>query len=147
MKITLITLVCLIFLGTVAHTFAQYTEVDSDTILPEVMLQLELRDSNSNLISYVEAKQIIEIYPAELDEFLDNQSYREFLIKDDKAFEKVQWQGKTEYFDKEHAYSQFNLWALYDNQLLPILVVRHHSYQTLPGDTLSVFWTVIRPAS
>ena len=111
------------------------------------MLQLELRDSDENFITYIEAEQIILIYPLELNEFLDNQNYKKFLIKDDKVYEIIQWQGKTEKFVKQHAYSQFDLWIPEQNEFKSVLTVRHNSYQTQPGDTLTVYWTIIRPAS
>jgi len=147
MKIILISLLFLILIGITSYSYAQYTLVDSHTKVPEVMLQLELRDSDGNFITYVEAKQIILIYPSELNEFLDNQNYKEFLIKDGKAYEIIQWQGQTEKFGKKHAYSQFDLWMPEQNEFKRVLTVRHNSYQTQPGDTLTVYWTIIRPAS
>ena len=146
MKIILIALLCLFLIGITSYSYAQYTLVDSHTKVPEVMLQLELRDSNGNFVTYVEAKQIILIYPLELNEFLDNQNNKKFLIKDGKAYEKIQWQGKTEKL-KKHAYSQFDLWAYEQNEFKRVLTVRHNSYQAQSGDTLTVYWTIIRPAS
>jgi len=96
-------------IGISSYSYAQYTVVDSHSKVPEVMLQLELRDSDGNFLTYIEAKQIIVIYPLKLNEFLDKQNHKEFLIKDDKTYEIIQWQGKTEKFGKQHAYSQFIL--------------------------------------
>jgi len=147
MKIILISLLLLFLIGISSYSYAQYTVVNSQTIVPEVMLQLELRDSDGNFLTYIEAEQIIVIYPLELNEFLDKQNYKEFLIKDEKAYEVIQWQGKTEKFNKQHAYSQFILWAYDENEFEKVLVVRHNSYQTQPGDTLTVYWTIIRPGN
>ncbi len=146
MKIILISLLLLFLIGISSYSYAQYTEVDSHTKIPEVMLQLELRDSDGNFLTYIEAKQIIVIYPLELNEFLDKQ-HKEFLIKDGKAFEVIQWQGRTEKFNKQHAWSQFDLWVNDEGKFKKVLVVRHNSYQTQPGDTVTVYWTIIRPAS
>ena len=76
MKLIIVTLFCLMFMGIAATSYAQYTVVSSDTKIPEVMLQLELRDSNGHLITYVEAKQIIVIDPLRLNTFLENQKFR-----------------------------------------------------------------------
>jgi len=146
-KIILISLLCLVLIGITSYSYAQYTLVDSHTKVPEVMLQLELRDSDENFITYIEAEQIILIYPLELNEFLDNQNYKKFLIKDGKVYEMIQWQGQTEKFNKKHAFSQFDLWMPDQNGFNRVLTVRHNSYQTQPGDTLTVYWTIIRPAS
>ena len=146
MKILIFTLFCLFLIGISSSSYAQYTEVDSTTKVPEVMLQLELRDSDGNLLTYIEAKQIIVIYPLELKEFLDKQP-KKLFIKDDKAFEIIQWKGRTENFNTQHAWSQFNLWVTLQSEPETVLVVRHNSYQTQPGDTIAVYWTIIRPAT
>jgi len=146
MKIIVISLLLLFLIGISSYSYAQYTEPDSHTKVPEVMLQLELRDSDENFLTYIEAKQIIVIYPLELNEFLDKQN-KEFLIKDDKAYEVIQWQGRTEKFNKQHAWSQFDLWVPGENEFKKVLTVRHNSYQTQPGDTVTVYWTIIRPTS
>ena len=147
MKIILISLLCLILIGITSYSYAQFIPVYSQTNLPEVMLQLVIRDHDGNFITYIEAKQIIAIDHLGLNEFLDNQNYKKFLIKDGKAYEIIQWQGQTEKFDKKHAYSQFDLWIPEQNEFKSVLTVRHNSYQTQPGDTLTVYWTIIRPAS
>ena len=147
MKIIVISLLLLFLIGISSYSYAQYTVVDSHTKVTEVMLQLELRDSDGNFLTYIEAKQIIVIYPLELNEFLDNKSDKEFLIKDDKPYEVIQWQARTEKFNKQHAWSQFDLWAPEENNFKSVLTVRHNSYQTQPGDTVTVYWTIIRPAS
>jgi len=147
MKIILISLLCLILIGITSYSYAQGVFlVDSHTKVPEVMLQLELRDSDGNLVSYIEATQVIAIDPLKLNEFLDGINYKEFLIKNGKAYEKIQWQGITEKL-KKHTYSQFNLWVYDQNELKMVLSVRHNSYQAQPGDTLTIYWTIIRPAS
>jgi len=147
MKIFLIPLFLLFLIGISSYSYAQYTEPDSNTKVPEVMLQLVIRDSDGNLVTYVEGVHIIVIYPLELNEFLDNKNYKEFLIKDDKAYEIIQWQGRTEKFNKKYTYSSFNLWANDQGKFKKVLMVRHDSYQTQPGDTVSVYWTIIRPAN
>lgn len=147
MKIIIIFLLCLFSIGIASSSYAQYTEVGPNTKVPEVLLQLELRDSDGNFLTYIEAEQIIVIYPLELNKFLDNQNNKKFLIKDNKAHEIIQWKGKTETFDKQHAYSQYNLWNSDQSNLKSVLVVRHHSYQSQPGDTLTIYWTIIRSVS
>ena len=147
MKIIVISLLLLFLIGISSYSYAQYTQVDSHTKIPEVMLQLELRDSDGNFLTYIEAKQIIVIYPLKLNEFLDKQNHKEFLIKDDKTYEIIQWQGKTEKYGEQNVYSQSNLWAYQQDEFKSVLTVRHNSFQTQPGDTLTVYWTIIRPAS
>jgi len=147
MKIILISLLCLILIGITSFSYAQYTVVNSNTKVPEILLQLILRDSNGNLVTYIEAERILLIYPLELNEFLENQNKKEFVIKDGKSYEIIHWQGKTQKFHTKTANSLFNLWAPGQDEFQKIIVVSHNSYQTQPGDTLTSFWTITRSAS
>ena len=145
MKIILISLLLLFLIGISSYSYAQYTADDRpDVKVPKILLQLELRNSDGNLITYIETEQITQIYPLKLNKFLDNQNHKELLIKDGKAYEKIQWQGRTEKFDKRHAMSMFQLFAP-GKEL--VLLVNHNSYQVQPEDTIRVFWTIIRPAN
>ena len=149
MKIVLFTLLFLILIGITSYSYAQWTVPDKNTILPEVLLQMELRDSNGSLLAYVETEQVIRLSPLELNSFLDNQNQtrKEFLIKDDKKYEIQQWEIEGHTFDKKHAYSSTLLLDTVQNEFVILLQMLHDSYQTEPGDTLRVFWTVIRPVS
>jgi len=154
MKIVLFTLFCLILIGMTSYSYAEFIVVNKTTVLPEVMLQLELRDSKGNLLTYVESEQIIGISPLELNRYLDKQNQtsaefliREFFIKDDKNYESQQWEIAGVTFDRKHAYSATRLLDVHQNEFVTLLLIRHDSYQTQPGDTLRIFWTVIRPVS
>jgi len=154
MKIVLFSLFCLILIGITSYSygFLYHTDLltpDEKTKLPQVMLQLELRDSNGGLIAYIEADQIIGIAPPELNRFLDNlnNTSKEFFIKDDKKYESQQWEVNTETFGIELAYSGTRLMDIYQNDIIPLLIIRHDSFQTQPGDTLRLFWTVTRSVS
>jgi len=148
MRIIFVSLLCLIVIGITSYSYAQWTVSDELDKIPEIiLLQLELRDSDGNLITYIEAEQIIGINPLGLNEFLDNQKYKKFLIKDGKAYEAIQWQGPTEIFSRKHAFSGFDLWIPDQNGFKHVLTMRHNSYQTQLGDILTVYWTVVRPAS
>jgi len=153
MKIVLFSLFCLILIGMISYSYAQFTDVSGNTKLqlPEVMLQMELRDSNGSLVAYIETEQIIGISPLELNKFLDirNQSTTEFFIKDDKKYEFQQFKTTTTSgtFDEKIAYSSSRLLLPVQEEVLTLLQMRHDSYQTQPGDTIKNFWTIIRPAS
>ena len=146
MKIIFLSLLCLILIGITSYSYAQYYMIDSHTILPEIMLQLELRDSDGNLRTYIESKKIIAFDQLMFNKFFEKQN-KEFLIKDGKAYEIIQFQGHTETFGRKHAMSLFILWGPEENTYKKVLAVAHNSYQVEPGDTLRVFWTIIRPVN
>jgi len=148
MRIIFVSLLCLIVIGITSYSYAQWTVSDELDKIPEIiLLQLELRDSDGNLITYIEAEQIIGIDSLGLNEFLDNEKYKKFLIKDGKAYEVIHWKGVKEKFSKKHAFSGFELRIPDQNTFKHVLTMRHNSYQTQIGDMLTVYWTVIRPAS
>ncbi len=152
MKIVLFSLLCLIMIGMISYSYAQFTSVDTkntELLLPEVLLQLELRDSNGSLLTYIETQHIIGISPLELNRYLDKQTEtdKEFFIKDDKKYESQQWEIKEDKFNQKLAYSTTRLIDIYQNDLVPLMIVLHDSFQTEPGDVLRIFWTVIRPVS
>ena len=129
------------------NSYGQYKWTNADDDLPEVLLQLQLRNSEGQLVTYIEANKIVAINESLLNEFLDEQPYKKFIVKDDKAFEVVQWQGTTETFDRNYVYSLFILWVPVDGEYESAIEVLHNSYQSEPGDTLTVYWTIIRPPS
>jgi len=148
-KTILISLLCLFLIGISSYSYAQYTVVDSHTKVPEVMLQLELRDSNGGLIAYIESGQIIGISPLELNRFLDNQNQtsKEFLVIDDKKYESQQWEIKGDAYVSQLAYTGTRLLDIYQNEFVSLIVIRHDSFQSEPSDVIRVFWTIIRPVS
>ena len=149
MKIVLFSLLCLFLIGMTSYSYAQNTPDDENTELPEVLLQIVLRDSNGSLVAYIETDQFISISPLELNRFLDNQTQtrKEFFIKDDKKYESHIWEVKNEKYNKQHTYAATNLLDTYQNEFVELFRMRHDSFQVQPGDTAKLFWTVIRPAS
>lgn len=118
----------------------------ADERTPKVLLQLQHRDSDGNLISYVEGTKIVFIKPDKLDEFLDKLPNKKIVQKDGKSFELIQWIGPDEKFNRVHSYSGYQLRVLPVNgKYQTVLMILHDAYQTKPGDTASVRWTVMRP--
>jgi len=113
------------------------------------LLQLELRDSNGSLVAYFESDQILSISAIELNKFLDiqNQTIKEFFIKDDKKYESQGWEIRGDAFTLQSAYSITRLMDIQENELETLLQMRHDSFQTYPGDTSRIFWTITRPVS
>jgi len=165
MKIILLPLLCLILIGMTSNSYAGSQNMTEDLVideaswitgsslteikLPEVLLQSVLRDSNGNLLAYVESEQIIGIHLGGFDYFFDNQDPTsiEFFIKDDKKYEIYQLEMNVITITTILAFSGTKLTMVYQDESVSLLEVRHDSFQTQPGDTLTVYWTVIRPAS
>ncbi len=160
MTIIFFSLLCLVLIGMTSYSYAisdpdldsndRWLDISQITTLPlQVMVQMELKDSNGNFLAYVEAEQIIGIHPLNLNKFLDNlnDTRKEFFIKDDKKYEIQQWESRNDRYVSKLAYSAVSLLDIYQNDFQPLLLIRHDSFQTQPGDILRIFWTIIRPTS
>jgi hypothetical protein len=113
---------------------------------PQILLQLQHRNSDGQIITYVEATKILFINPDVLNEFLDTLPNKKTIIKDNKKFELIQWAGPTETYDKFHSWPAYSLFVLPINgKYQSALMILHNAYQTEPGDTATVRWTVLRP--
>jgi len=151
MKIVLFSLICLTLIGMISYSYSQLTvDIPNTNIkIPEVLLQVELRDSNGNLVAYIESTQIIAISPSELNIFLDNTklTHKEFFTKDGIKYEKQQWESGSETYDKKRVITQISILDITDKESVLLLQMRYDSAQIQPGDTVRNFWTIIRPAN
>jgi hypothetical protein len=114
--------------------------------LPQVLLQLVVRNSDGILVSYVETNQITGIDPQVLNQFLQTIDNKSIMTIDGKKYEVIHWQGRTERMVKSHAMTGFVLYVPVGNSYQTALEVLHNSYQVEDGDTIAVYWTVVRPA-
>ena len=133
-----------VFMTNVAYGQYLYG-LDLPKELPQVTLQLVLRDSDGHLVAYVIADQIVAIDPTVLDRYLDNKQNRKITDIDGKSYEIIWWQGKTEKIEKTHAMTTFVLHAPVGQTYQTALEILHDSYQVSPGDTVTVYWSVSRP--
>lgn len=112
---------------------------------PEVLLQLELRNSQGQLVSYIEGTKILTIRPLFLDNFLDYMPDKKTIVRDGKTYEVIQFERPTETFYKRHAMAIFALITPVNGEMTTILLMNHDAYQVEKGDTLKVKFTIIRP--
>jgi len=146
MKLLIILLFVAVFFATVELSYSQLVRIEQIQDPPKILLQLILRNSDGQLVSYVEGTSITQINPNLLNEYLNSLSSKTTII-DDKNYELFQWQ-KT----RNETVSKTFSFAMYDLKVLPIdgkhriaLRINHEAYQVEPGDTISVYWTIFRP--
>jgi len=143
MNVLKMSLIFSIIFGLVGFYLGDVAEAEKKD-LPEVILQLQLRNSEGQLVSYIEGTQMRLINPFLLDKYLDTKQ-SQIIEKDNQSFELIQWQGPTEKIDNFHSMSIFELWVPRANDFGLVLNIKHDAYQVEPGDTITVYWTVIRP--
>lgn len=141
------TIFLLIFLIVIGYTNPAFSESDSSkSSMPKVLLQLQIRDSTGQLVSYVEGSKIVFLKPELLNEFLDKLGNKKIIEKDGKKYELFQWFGPDEKFNRFHSYAGYELKVLPVNgKYRTVLMILHNAYQTQPGDTAKVYWSALRP--
>jgi len=146
MKSLIIIVILVILFGLIGISYLQNTIAQQNEKL-QVLLQLQIRNSEGHLVSYVEGTQIAMIRQIFLNEYLDEKPNKKIIVKEGKIYELIQWHARTEKFDKVHAKAIFSLWIQRDGELVTVLGIIHNAYQVEPGDTITVYWTIMRPNS
>ncbi len=145
-KILIILLICVVFFGLIGISYFEFDSKQKNEQMPLVLLQLQHRNSDGQLVSYVEGTKIISIKPKLLNEFLDKLPNKKTIIKDGEKFELFQWIGPDEKYGKVHSWSAMELRVLPVNgNYRTVLMVLYNAFQTEPGDTATIHWTVLRP--
>jgi hypothetical protein len=140
MKIPLVLLFFVIILGPIftnAYGFTPFPQ--SDPSLPEISLQLLIRNSDGNLIAYVEPtiKYISNLHM--LHKYLDTMQNKTIITKGGQSFEVIQ-SVHDEGFDTLAQYSSF----IFSYNGTDVLEFTHDGYIAGPGDTITVSLKVIR---
>jgi len=139
MKIPIVLFIFFMFFGTYILADVNATTHKDDPSLPQVHLQLVLRNSEGQLVSYFQTDKV-SIYYLDLTHFfLDAVDNKITFVKDGITYERIQWQ-KTEHFDGMY---QANVYALMIRGF-PALWMVHGPYFSEPGDTITIFWDIIR---
>jgi hypothetical protein len=114
-----------------------------------IFVQTSLRNSDGQLVTYLESSKFTNLNLTALDSFLDFEASRgndPIITIDEKQYQVIR-RVQTQSFDSEGLVASTNL---HDNiNGKPILLARfaHDGYTTISGDTLESIWTFIRPVS
>jgi len=100
---------------------------------------LVLRNSEGQLVSYFKTDYARILYLDLTHQFLDSVDNKITFVQDGKTYERIQWQ-KTEYFDDVY---QPNIYALMYNGYATVMMY-HGPYLSEPGDSITVYWDIIR---
>ena len=140
---TLIITIPILLLGTVfiVDSYAQ-ENVDNPTsepTLPEVSLQLTIRNSEGQLIAYVEPTIMIILNLEATHRYLDLIPNKTAITKDGEIFEVIQFSIEQTFFGSAQ-YATFGIF--FENKF--VLVFRHDAYLSHPGDVVTGNWYIIR---
>ncbi len=138
MKIQII-LIFLLFFGSslLSNAYAQGAPHE-DPSLPEVSLQLVLRNSDGQLLAYVEPSLTWLRNIWLIHEYLDTVDNRTIITKDGKNYEQIQF-GRTE-TGFSGQITTYSLWY----KGYPVLTFTHDGYMAQTDDVITASWKIIR---
>jgi hypothetical protein len=114
-----------------------------------IFLQIQVRDSNGVLVSYMETHQVTIIDVAKLNLLLNQKSplfEKSIVTNGDQKFEVIK-ATDIEVHTSGTIVSQ-NMISVTNGQHSQVLAVADHDgYPVVPGDKVTAYWTLVRPAS
>ncbi len=139
MRIHIFLLVFVVGFALVGESYGQTDAApQEDPSLPEVILQLQLRNSDGQLVTYIEPTTMYILNIKSVHEFLDTKENK-IIEKDGETFEVIQYEQSFRFDDT----AQYATYGMSYKGFFPLLF-RHDGYLTSPGDTLDVFWKITR---
>jgi len=109
---------------------------------PEIFIQIEVRDSNGQLVGYTEGNPQIFYLDTAL-EWIEPLATKKIIIKDGERAELLQYEYQIDIF-KDRTSAAYYLKLPVNGQTVTVLYFYHDSYHLLPGDTVTIHWTVFR---
>ena len=116
-----------------------YTAPREDPSLLQVSLQLQLRNSEGQLVTYLEPTGMYIRNIAMVHGFLDTIEDKKIIEKNGEKFELIQFDSKA-FFSTTKQIATYGM--VYKGT--HVLLFRHDGYITSPGDTLDISWKIIR---
>ena len=144
MRILLIFLFLFMFLGTFflanSNALIGPAAPQEDPSLPEIRLQLQLRNSDGMLVAYIEPTTFYLTNVYLIHEFLDAQEDKTIIIKDGKSYEQIEFEYKHYSLTggEQHATYLFG-WKGFNP-----LVTRFNGYISETDDSLTATWKITR---
>jgi len=135
--------ICLIILFSLSFGFvgvAQGQTIKDYPSLVEVSLQVQLRDSEGQLVAYYEPIQTYVVDIEAVHESLDAKANKTTISKDGKNLQVIKWSQSGSYKKTSHQ-TAFSI--MHRGNLG--LVVFLDGYLTEPGDRYTASWKVVRP--
>jgi len=107
--------------------------------LYEVTLQLQLRNSEGQLITYLEPSKMYVLNIRMVHDFLDTQENKKIIEKDGESYEVIEYEKRFGF----NSSKQIATMAMFYKNT-QVLLFRHDGFLTAPGDTLYASWQIIR---
>ena len=130
-------------------SFAQLADHTFETSIEEgqiyIIVQIQIRDPNQNLVGYIETDRITVQNLDELSKILDDMSTNskntKIITIDDKKYQVIVVED-----DAKHLFDAFLSISHITNAGESIVYVNYDGFQIRAGDIVITTWTMVRPA-
>ena len=130
-------------------SFAQLTDHTFETSIEEgqiyIIIQMQIRDSNENLVGYIETDRItvqnLEELSGILDDMSTNLENTKIITIDDKKYQVIVVEDNA-----KHLFDAFLSISHITNNDESIAYVNYNGFQIRAGDVVITTWTMVRPA-
>ena len=140
MKILIFLLIFVISITLVGEPYAQgQVYPQEEPSLYEVSLQLHLRNSEGQLITYIEPTTMYISNIKLVHEYLDTKENKKFIEKDGITLEVIQYEQIFRFYETKQIAT---VGMVYKDTF--VLLFRHDGFLAAPGDTLDASWKIIR---
>ena len=114
-----------------------------------VFAQIQVRNSDDNLVAYLEVKKITIFDLAKLNQLLDQSAgkvEKNTIILDGKNYEMIKGTGVVVH-SSPTVVSKNIISNNQENSSQILVEADHDGYPVVPGDKVTTTWTIIRPLS
>jgi len=142
MKFLIISLIILLSFSVGFVGVTQGAILKDDPSFEEISLQIQLRNSDGQLVAYYEPTRIWVVDSKLTHEYLDIKENKSIISKDGRNLEVIMWE-QSEYYRGGELETAFGFFK--DGNLA--IIDYTDGFLAEPGDTSSQFWKVVRPVS
>jgi len=143
MKFLIISLIILLSFSVGFVGVTQGIILKDDPSFVEISVQIQLRDSDGQLVAYYEPTRIWVVNSTLTHEYLDNKENKSIISKDGRNLQVITWETTSTSYKEGKLYTAFGFF--HDGE--KAVVDFSDGFFTEPGDTTSQFWKVVRPVS
>ena len=130
-------------------TFGQLADHNFETSIEEgqvyIIVQIQIRDSNQNLVGYVETDRVtvenLEILSEIMDEISTNSENTKIININEKKYQVI-----TEESNLKYNADRFLSVSYISKDGESIVYVNYDGFQVKAGDVVISTWTIVRPA-
>ncbi len=140
MRIQIFLVIFVVGFALVGESYGQREAApQEDPSLAEVSLQLQLRNSDGQLVTYIEPTTMYILNLRMVHEFLDTKENKKIIEKDGEMFEVIEYKQIFR-FSTTKQIATLGMW--YQDGF--ILLFRHDAFLTAPGDRMDASWKIVR---